>query len=139
MIAAHPFLNDALREKLDISPEHFPMSINTALEEASIFITDFSSASYDAHYRGAYIIYYWEERKFLEDNYKTTAPINAENCDGIPVYSVEELFDAIASAEAQHYIMPAWCEDNYKKINEFHDNHNADRLIDYLKNSGSIS
>ena len=138
LLAAHRSLADALKDKLDISDDHFPQSINAALEQACIFITNFSSASYDAHYRGAYIIYYWEERAYLEKNYQAVAPINAQNCDGIPVYSIDALFKEIDRAVTNSYRMPLWCEENYKKINEFHDNNNADRLIDSLKEARII-
>ena len=42
----------------------------TQPKECHKVITDYSSASYDAHYRGAYIIYWWAEKDYLIDKYQ---------------------------------------------------------------------
>ena len=97
-----------------------------------MFITDYSSASYDAHYRGAYIIYYWADKDYLIEQYKAIPPINETNCDGVPVYSPEELVKEVQNAIDKNYIMDVKYEENDRKINEFHDGKNGERLINEL-------
>src|SRR5699024_7191047 len=83
-------LQKVFSDKVNIEPD-----INKGLEESRIFISDFSSASYDAHYRGAYIIYYWEEQDYLIENYKAVPPIDETNSDGVPVYNVDKLIGEV--------------------------------------------
>ncbi|MBS7719929.1 hypothetical protein, partial [Vibrio cholerae] len=47
-----------------------------ALKVSKVFITDYSSAIYDAQYRGAYPIFYWEEKDYLIQQYKAIPPVN---------------------------------------------------------------
>ena len=137
IISCHPKFVEVLQrvfdDKVNIEPD-----INKGLEESKIFISDFSSASYDAHYRGAYIIYYWEEKDYLIENYKAIPPIDETNCDGVPVYNEDELIAEVTKAIKNNYKMSKKYEDRYKKINEFHDNKNYVRLIDELKKLGVL-
>ena len=137
IVSCHPKFVEVLQkvfsDKVNIEPD-----INKGLEESRIFISDFSSASYDAHYRGAYIIYYWEEKDYLIENYKAVPPIDETNCDGVPVYNVDELIAEVKKAIKNKYKMDKKYEDNYKKINEFHDDKNYIRLINELKRLGVL-
>ncbi len=134
MISCHPKFADCL---INAAPKYASIiekDINKGLENAKIFITDYSSASYDAHYRGSYIIYYWEEKEYLIENYQAIPPVNEENCDGVPVFDVDSLIAEVKNAIAKDYKMDQMYEDRYKKINEFSDGKNGDRLIAELKN-----
>lgn len=138
IISCHPKFSDCL---LKASPEYsniIETDVNKALENSCIYITDYSSASYDAHYRGSYIIYYWAERDYLIEQYQAIPPINEENCDGIPVFSVDSLIDEVKKAISKKCKMDKKYEVRYRKINEFHDGHNGDRLISELKKIGII-
>ena len=137
-IAGHPKFMNALIEAMPEYKNIIVNDINEGLKDTKIFITDYSSASYDAHYRGAYIIYYWAERDYLIENYQAIPPINEDNCDGVPVFSVEELSKEVENAIKKNYVMDKKYEDRYKKINEFHDNNNAERLIEALKKDNII-
>lgn len=138
IISCHPKFSDCLIKTVPKYKKVFETDIAKALEETKIFVTDYSSASYDAHYRGAYIIYYWEEKEYLIENYNAIPPINEENCDGVPVYSIKSLIEEVKTAQKNNYVMEKKYEDNYKMINEFHDGKNADRLILELKKLGII-
>lgn len=132
IISCHPKFADALISADPKFEKYIEKDINKGLENAKIFITDYSSASYDAHYRGAYIIYDWEERDYLIENYKAIPPINEENCDGVPVYSTNELIEQVKNAISKDGKMDAIYEERYRKINEFYDGKNGDRLINEL-------
>lgn len=132
-ISCHPKFVDCLIDADPIYKSIIEKDINKGLENAKIFITDYSSASYDAHYRGAYIIYDWVERDYLIENYRAIPPVNENNCDGVPVFSNADLIKEVKRAIAKNYKMDKKYEDRYKKINEFHDGKNGDRLIEELK------
>lgn len=135
IICCHPKFAEIIEEIGRMKPEYgniIETNVNQGLENARIFITDFSSASYDAHYRGAYIIYDWEEKDYLIENYQAVPPINEDNCDGVPVFNVKQLVEEVKRAIRQNYVMDEVYEERYKKINEFHDGKNGDRLINEL-------
>lgn len=133
LICSHPKFLEYLEKSMPRYRDHFCTNIDHALGECKIFITDYSSASYDAHYRGSYVIYYWEERDYLIENYKAIPPINEENCDGVAVYSCEELQREIKRAIERNYVMEDIYEEHYRAINEFHDGKNGERLVKALK------
>lgn len=133
IISGHPKFIKAIAKHLPEYEHLIETDINKGLENAKIFITDFSSASYDAHYRGAYVIYDWSEKDYLIKNYKAVPPINEENCDGVPVYSIEELVEQVEKAIGSNYYMEEKYEKRYQKINEFSDGKNGDRLIEELQ------
>lgn len=132
LISCHPKFAECI---IKAAPKYEPLvekDINKALENAKIFITDYSSASYDAHYRGAYVIYNWKERDYLIENYKAIPPVNDDNCDGVPTFSTEELVNEIKKAIDNNFVMDPMYEERYRKINEFHDGKNGERLVDAL-------
>lgn len=133
LISCHPKFADCIIQAAPKYADIVEKDVNKGIENAKIFITDYSSASYDAHYRGSYIIYYWEERDYLIENYQAIPPVNEENCDGVPVFSIDELMNEIKKAIANNYVMDPIYEERYKKINEFSDNKNGERLIKELK------
>lgn len=132
IISCHPKFVDFLSKAVPEYKDLVQNDINKGLESAKIFITDYSSASYDAHHRGAYIIYNWEEKDYLIENYKAIPPINEDNCDGVPVYNTDELVKEVKKAIKNNYKMDSIYEERYRKINEFSDGKNGDRLLDEL-------
>lgn len=138
LLSCHPKFADCLIKSAPKYKSIIENNIDRGLQQSKIFITDYSSASYDAHYRGAYIIYYWAEKDYLISNYKAIPPINESNCDGIPVYSCDELILEVKRAIEKKYKMDDVYNKRYKKINEFSDNKNGERLIKELKKLGII-
>ena len=132
-ISCHPKFADCLINADPIYENIVEKDINKGLENAKVFITDYSSASYDAHYRGAYVIYYWAEKDYLIENYKAIPPVDERNCDGVPVYDVDSLINEVKKAINNNYKMDKMFEERYSKINEFRDGKNGDRLIEELK------
>ena len=132
IISCHPKFAECI---INAAPKYESIvekDINKALESSKVFITDYSSASYDAHYRGAYVIYYWKERDYLIENYQAIPPVNEDNSDGVPTFSIDALVGEVKKAIANDYKMDAMYQERYKKINEFDDNRNGDRLVDEL-------
>jgi len=132
-ISAHPKFYSVLAESFPKYKDIIIGDVGEALSSAKLFITDYSSASYDAHHRGSYIIYFWGERDYLIENYQAIPPIDESNCDGVPVFSIKDLINETRGAIKRNFKMEDKYEKRYKMINEFSDGKNAERLISALK------
>lgn len=104
-----------------------------ALKSSIIFITDYSSAIYDAIYRGAYPIFYWEEKNYLIENYKAVPPVNEMNAPGPVAKDVDTLITCVQNAIRNNYKLEEEYKIKYRQINEFNDNQNTERIIEELK------
>ena len=131
-VSCHPKVAECMVKSAPEYKEILQPDLTAGLAESKVFITDYSSASYDAHYRGAYILYYWADKDYLIEQYQAIPALNETNCDGVPVYSPEELVKEVKNAIAKNYVMDKEYEDRYRKINEFHDGKNGERLIEEL-------
>ena len=108
------------------------------LKQARVLITDYSSIAYDAFYRGTRVIFYWEEKDDCMAHYgpSTKLMLNEQNVYGDYFYSTDGLGQAIEN----NYNNPQTEEykDKYSRIVAFHDGHNTDRLIEFLKKDNII-
>lgn len=103
------------------------------LKQARILITDYSSIAYDAFYRGSRVIFYWEEKDECIAQYGPTTKLmlNEENVYGEFFYNTDGLTEAIQrnydNPQPQEFV------DKYRKIVQFHDGKNTERLVEFLK------
>jgi len=103
------------------------------LKTCSLLITDYSSISYDAFYRGSNVIFYWEEKDECMKKYGENAKLmlDEKSAFGDVVYSkdgLKKVFnDNYLKVQKEKY------KNRYKKIVEFFDGKNTDRLIKMLK------
>ena len=109
-----------------------------ALLNSCIFITDYSSIIYDAMYRGTYPIFYWKDSKYLIENYKAIPPVNKENAPGAIAKSTKDLINEVKTAINNDYKIPSEFVEKYRRINEFHDNRNTERVIEILKENNVL-
>ena len=109
------------------------------LRECDTLITDYSSISYDAFYRGANVIFCWEEKDECMTHYGegTRLMLTEELAFGPVTMNDEERRKAVEETygkpQKQEYI------DNYRQIIEFHDGKNSERIIQHLIKDGVIS
>lgn len=108
------------------------------LRKSKILITDYSSISYDAFYRGCNIVFYWKEKDACLKNYGGNAHLmlTEKLAFGEVCYDVNELRSAIYNGyeteqSSRHM-------ENFREIVEFHDGNNSGRLIEMMKNDGVI-
>lgn len=135
IILPHPLIAEMITEFDDDMKKYmnFKDKYDDLLKQAKVLITDYSSISYDAFYRGSNVIFYWEEKDYCMEQYGegTKLMLNEENCFGDICYKPDQLSEVIEKNYLQDqnkkYI------DNYRKIVEFNDNKNTERLISYLK------
>ena len=106
-------------------------SYDKILEDTALLITDYSSIAYSAFYRGANVIFVWNEKDECMEYYEGHLMLNEDNVFGDYIYDYNSLKDRIEN----NYLKPQTEKniERYSKIVEFHDNKNTERLIEYLK------
>ena len=106
-------------------------SYDEILRKTDILITDYSSIAYDAFYRGANVIFWWKEKDFCMEQYNGNLMLNDNNAFGPVCYKKEKLTqnvnDLYKQKQKEEYIK------KYRKIVEFHDNKNTERLVECLQ------
>lgn len=131
-IVPHPKFAPYLKEYFKNEQCNFSENYTDLRDEILIYITDFSSASYDAHFRGAYIIYLWNRRKELELRYKAKSPLKKHNADGVAVESYDELKNEIRWAIDSDYKIDEYYQENFNNIVEFRDGKNSERIYNEI-------
>ncbi len=136
IVLPHPLIFDKLKNT-DLN-KWIPdvLSYDKILEDTALLITDYSSISYSAFYRGANVIFCWEELNECMEKYESHLMLNKDNAFGDISYK----FNDIASLVKNNYLKKQKKEylEKYQKIVEFHDNKNTERLIECLKKDNLI-
>ena len=113
-------------------------SYDKVLRDCSLLITDYSSIAYDAFYRGANVIFYWKEKDECMEHYGegTYLMLNEGNTFGQVCMSRDEMTAAVGEL----YGKPQREQDiiRYRKLVEFHDGKNSERIIEHLIKDGVI-
>lgn len=136
VILPHPLIMEIFKN----TPlgKHIPeiISYDLILEDTALLITDYSSIAYSAFYRGANVIFVWNEKEECMEHYEGHLMLNEENVFGNYIYDYSELKEIIKA----NYLKEQKQEfkQKYSKIVEFHDNNNTQRLIDLLVKDGFL-
>ena len=139
-ILPHPLILNELKKIPESITNKILLDVkyDKTLRQTKLLITDYSSIAYDAFYRGANVIFYWEEKNECMEKYGKSAQLmlNEDNVYGDYFYNTEGLSEAIK----KNYYNPQKEEykQRYSKIVEFHDGKNTERLINALKKDGII-
>lgn len=139
IILPHPLIADQFRDEHTLG-NHFLMadSYDRVLRDCKLLITDYSSIAYDAYYRGANVVFDWSELDECMEHYgdETHLMLNNDNVFGMVARNPEELADAVKSS----YDQPQRDEDieKYRRIVEFHDGRNSERIMEMLAKDGMI-
>lgn len=135
LLLPHPLFQKRIRKSDDPIKEKFltDEKYDTILQHTALLITDYSSIAYDAFYRGAQVIFYWEEKDACMQAYGkgTKLMLNEENTFAPVAYNAEALTEAVKKVYRQPHTPDQ--DAKYSEIVEFHDGHNAKRLIKMLK------
>lgn len=135
IVLPHPLFYEIVRNsEFDLKPYmNCHDKYDTILRDTKVLITDYSSIAYDAYYRGANVIFYWEEKDECMERYGESARLmlNEENVYGDTCYCQEDLArvfekNYLNGQNEQH-------QARYNKIVEFHDGKNTKRLIKMLR------
>ena len=133
-VLPHPLLLDKFKN-MDITIPEI-LSYDKILEDTALLITDYSSIAYSAFYRGSNVIFCFEELDACMEKFESYLMLNEDNIFGDISYDYKDLGELIK----KNYLKPQSKKNinRYKKIVEFHDNKNTDRLIECLKKDGII-
>lgn len=108
------------------------MSHDEVLRKTRLLITDYSSIAYDAFYRGANVVFCWEDMDECMKQYGNAhLMLTEDKAFGAVTYTDEER----AKAVEKSYVLeqdPDYIK-RYRKIVEFHDGRNTDRIIEKLR------
>ncbi len=126
-------LSETLTKKIVLDARY-----DDILKDTAVLITDYSSIAYDAFYRGARVIFYWEEKDYCMMQYgpSTVLMLNEENVYGDFAYSDENLGEIIE--KNYNNLQTEEQKTRYSKLVNFHDGKNTERLINFLKEDGII-
>ena len=113
-------------------------SYDLILRDTDLLITDYSSIAYDAFYRGANVIFCWEEKDECMEHYGegTFLMLNEDNVFGDVCMDSEEITEAVR----RNYGKPQsdLYTGRYRQIVEFSDGKNSERIIECLRKDGLI-
>lgn len=136
-IMPHPLFLRELQQS-DLAPYIKPFhSYDEVLRDTELLITDYSSVSCDAFYRGANVIFWWKDKDQCMKEYGGHLMINEENIFGDIAHSVDQLKPMIV----ENYGRPQrdLHKDRYADIVNFKDTDNTERVIQCLVNDRLIS
>ena len=112
-------------------------SYDEMLRSCALLITDYSSISYDAFYRGASVIFCWQELDECLSHYGGAhLMIDEETAFGDVVITKDELYSSIEKNYLQR--RPEEYITRYGDIVSFSDGRNTDRIIEKMKEDGII-
>lgn len=128
-LMAERFIGQSRLSKYIVIPE----SYDKVFRECDTYITDYSSAAYDVFYRGAKIIFCWDEKEECMKHYGKGSflLLDEENAFGDICMNSNEISMAIKKnygrTQTQENI------EKYRNIVEFYDGRNTERIIQKLR------
>lgn len=107
-------------------------SYDKILRDCDMLVTDYSSISYDAYYRGANVVFYWAEKDECMTHYGegTHLMLNLDNVFGPVAMNGDELAELIKDTYGKE--QRTQDIERYRRIIEFHDGKNSERIIEHL-------
>lgn len=140
VLLPHPLFQERINRSGNPVKERFRFNekYDTILQDTALLITDYSSIAYDAFYRGAQVIFYWEEKDRCMESYGTGTKLmlTEDNVFAPVAYNAEQLKEAFEAVYKKPHSENQ--EEKYQEIVAFHDGNNAKRLISMLKKDGII-
>lgn len=141
IVLPHPLIEEQVKQDAeDFVWEYYRPGVkyDDILKEAKLFISDYSSITYDAFYRGTNVIFYWKEKDECIREYgeNSRLMLTEELAFGNVCYDRSTLEDIIPRAYAGQQ-KPEYIE-NYGLIVEHHDGKNAERFIEMAKEDGIL-
>jgi hypothetical protein len=136
LVMPHPLFNRLTFNNVEQGDAQ--KSFDELLRDVRLLITDYSSISFDAFYRGSNVLFYWEELYECIAHYgePTQLMLNEQNAFGEVCYTPEELREAISKAYSPE--QDTEFKHRYSDLVEYHDGKNTQRLIKALYDQGIL-
>ena len=132
----HPLINDYFKKSVFSKYMMEDEIYDNILKKADTLITDYSSVAYDAFYRGANVIFYWRDKDECMENYGGHLMLDENNVFGKVCYTKEDITNAVNLKYGEKQEEKE--KEKYRKIVEFYDGKNTERLIECLKKDNII-
>lgn len=141
IVLPHPLIEEQVKQDSEdfVWKYYLPgIKYDDILKEAKLFISDYSSITYDAFYRGTNVIFYWKEKDECIREYgeNSRLMLTEELAFGDVCYDRKTLEKTIPRAYAEK--QKSEHIDNYGLIVEHHDGKNAERFIEMAKEDGIL-
>lgn len=135
-IVAHPKVYDLLNNT-DLKDSIWQNPISEVLKISKMFITDYSSACYNAFYQGAGVVFYQPDLELYEIENGKLIP-NDDEYIGQRALNNDEFIKILDKSIKNgkidlSYLRTKEQEEMYKTINEFSDGKNTERIYEKLK------
>jgi hypothetical protein len=135
-ILPHPLIYDALTETELADHMWKSDSLDEALRQTALLVTDYSSIAYDAFHRGAGVVFWWKEKDYCMKQYGGRLMIDEETAFGPVCWDRASLAECIrqlyGARQDQEY------QERYRRIVAFNDDKNTNRLIKLLRRDNLI-
>ncbi len=131
IVLPHPLIKEFLIESEFAKYIDNQHTYDEILKQTKVLITDYSSISYDAFYRGANVIFWWGDKEECMEEYKGHLMLNLENVFGDVVYNTQDVKKVINNNYVEEQKQE--CIEKYSKIVEFKDGKNTERIIKRMK------
>lgn len=140
LVLPHPLVENQMRTTDTILKDMIPDNIkyDDILKETKILITDYSSISYDAFYRGCNVIFCWQEKDECLAEYGSRAKLMLT--EELAFGDINTDYSRLAELVSYNYTHEQNKKhlENYEKLVNFHDGKNTDRLIELLRKDNII-
>lgn len=140
VILPHPLIAEMFKDEHTLD-KHIVMadSYDALMRDCRLLITDYSSIAYDAFYRGANVVFDWSELDECMEHYGegTHLMLNDSNVFGKVCKNESDLKNAIEYSYGKNQSEQEI--KRFRRIVEFHDGKNSERIIRELQKDGMIS
>ena len=135
-IISHPKADKLLRST-NLASSLFDGNVSTCMEDTKLLITDYSSISYNAFYRGSGVIFYQDDLEYYEKVVGKLIPAEDEYI-GYRAYNIDGLENIIKKGIVNksinlNYFRTKKMVDIYSEINKYHDGNNQKRVYKELE------
>lgn len=111
----------------------FEGEIKDAVLNSKILITDYSSICYYAFAGGSNIIYFWGDKELAENEYGSPNILQDDNRFGDVVYDIDTKLNECIQRNYNKAQEPFY-KSRYKKLVEYTDGNNTEKVYEYIKN-----
>ena len=140
LVLPHPLVEGQMRNTENALQPYIPevVKYDDILKDTKILITDYSSISYDAFYRGCNVIFCWQEKDACLVEYGTNAKLMLTSDLAFGDINID--YNELGDVVSYNYTHPQQEQhlNNYQKLVNFHDGHNTDRLVALLEKEKMI-
>ncbi len=129
-IILHPKVLETINEDNEILKYKYDGLINDALNDTKVLISDYSSVTFDAFYRGINVVFWWNQKNECLQAYDNDLMLTYDNTFG-DVVNDNRMLNTVLEFNYNNPQQERY-QERFKKIVEFDDNCNTERIIEFM-------